>query len=457
MDNTTSQLAAFAKRYSYADLPDAVVHEAKRRLIDTLGCALGGADSPPARIARDLAGEATSRRGARVLGAAERTTPDLAAFANAVMARYLDFNDSFSSAHVSGGHPSDMIPAILAIADAFHASGESTILGVVAAYQANGSIPVPFKQRGWDQGIMTGIGTAIGASVVLGLDEQQIATAVSLAVTPSVPLRVTRSGELSMWKACATAAASRSAVFATLLAAKGMTGPDQPFEGRAGLWEQASGPFELELEPSRHGFRILEADTKLHPVEGGMQAVLPALLDLSAGLSITDIEAIDVRTYWGLWFEAASEPEKWDPKTRETADHSLPYVMAVALRERNITQRAFLAETIADPTLRPIMNRIRVTEVPEFTGDNPTLIGPSEIEIRTTSGKRLVARTEVARGNHRNPMSDDEIVQKFLGLGLMVAPRERCDALLDNLWSLDRSSDVSPTIDSWADLVKPAP
>jgi len=455
VDSTTEQLASFATGLRYADLPDAVVHEAKRRLIDTLGCALGGADSPPARIARDLAGEATSRRGARVLGAAERTTPELAAFANAVMVRYLDFNDSFSSARASGGHPSDMIPAILAIADAFHASGESTILGVVAAYQANGSVPVPFKQRGWDQGIMTGVGTAIGVSVVLGLDAVQVANALSLAVTPNVPLRVTRSGELSMWKACATAAAARSAVFATQLAARGMTAPDRPFEGRHGLWEQASGPFELELGPPQYGFRILEADTKLYPVEGGVQAVVPALLDLSAGLSVADIESIDVRTYWGLWFEAASEPEKWDPKSRETADHSLPYIMAVVLRDRTITLEAFLEGAIADPTLRPLMNRIRVTEVPEFTGDNPTLIGPTEIEIRTTSGERRIARTEVARGNHRNRMSDDEIAQKFLGLGLMVAPRERCDPFLDRVWSLETSGDVSPTIDAWADLVQP--
>jgi 2-methylcitrate dehydratase len=259
-----------------------------------------------------------------------------------------------------------------------------------------------------------------------------------------------------MWKACATAAAARSAVFATQLAARGMTGPDQPFEGRHGLWEQASGPFELELDPAQHEFRILQADTKLYPVEGGVQSVVPALLDLSAGLSVDEIEAIDVRTYWGLWFEAASEPQKWDPKTRETADHSLPYIMAVALRERTITLGAFHEDTIRDPALRPIMNRIKVTEVPEFTGDNPTLLGPTEIEIRTTSGERRIGRTEVARGNHRNRMSDDEIVQKFLGLGLVVAPRDRCDAFLDSLWALDTAADVSPAIGAWADLVQPA-
>jgi 2-methylcitrate dehydratase len=439
-----------------AALPDGVVHEAKRRLIDTLGCALGGVDSPPAVIARGLASEASVPRGARILGATDRTTPELAAFGNVVMARYLDFNDSFASARASGGHPSDMIPAILAVADAAHASGDLTLRALVAAYQANAAVPVPFKKRGWDQGIMTGIGVAIGASVIAGLEEAATADAISLTVAPNVPLRVTRSGELSMWKACATAAAGHSAIFATRLAAAGMTGPDEVFEGRHGLWEQATGPFELELDPAQVGYRVLDVDTKLYPVEGGVQPVLPALLELTDGLSVEDIEAVDVRTYWGLWFEAASEPQKWDPKTRETADHSLPYIMAVALRDRTITLGAFDPATIADPTLRPLMGRITVTEVPEFTGDNPTILGTTEIEVRTASGERRIGRSGIARGNHRNPMTDEELVSKFMGLALPLAPRPRCDALIDGLWAFDGADDVSPIVEAWADLV-PAP
>lgn len=453
MDRTTEQLASFACGLRYEDLPRDVVHETKRRLIDTLGCAIGGADSPPARIARALAADATSRHGARILGAADRTTPEMAAFGNVVMARYLDFNDSFASARASGGHPSDMIPAILALADANHASGETVILAVVAAYQANAAAPVAFKKRGWDQGIMAGIGVAVGASVVLGLDQAQTANAISLAVTPSVPLRVTRSGELSMWKGCATAAAGRSAIFAAQLATNGMTGPSEAFEGRHGLWEQASGPFDLELDPSEFGYRVLEADTKLYPVEGGVQPVLPALLELTEGIAPDEIEAIDVRTYWGLWFEAASEPEKWDPRTRETADHSLPYVMAVALRERMITLDAFTERSITDPTLRPLMNRITVTEIPEFTGDNPTLLGTTEIAVRTRTGEQRVGRTGIARGNHRNRMTDEELVAKFLGLALPAAPRERCEEFIAAVLGLDASPDVGPTIDAWADLV----
>ena len=150
--------------------------------------------------------------------------------------------------------------------------------------------------------------------------------------------------------------------------------------------------------------------------------------------------------------EAASEPEKWDPQTRETADHSLPYIMAVALRERTITLEAFDERTIADSTLRPLMRRISVVEVPEFTGDSPTLLGTTEIEVRATTGEPRVGRTGIARGNHRNRMTDDEIVGKFLGLALPRTTRPRCDAVLDQLWSIDRAHDVRPTVDAWADL-----
>lgn len=459
MDNTTAQLAAFAGGMRYENLPAEVIHEAKRRLLDTLGCAIGGYDSPPGHISRSLAAgsrPAEGARGARVLGLEAATVPDLAAFANAAMVRYLDFNDSFASARASGGHPSDMIPAVLAVADAAGASGRAALLGVVAAYQANAAVPVPFKKLGWDQGVMTGIGAAVGAGVALGLDPGVIGNAISLTVTQTVPLRVTRSGELSMWKGCATAAAGRGAVFATQLAASGMTGPDEPFEGRHGLWEQATGPFSLELDPAAHGWRILDADTKLFPVEGGAQAVLPALLDLASGLSLDDIEAIHVRTYWGLWFEAASEPAKWDPQTRETADHSLPYVMAVALRDGGITLASFRDDVIRDPALRPLMARITVAEDPELTGNDPTLLAPSEIRIRTRSGEERSTMTTAARGNHANPMTDDELAQKFLGLATLHADRARSEALLEAILGIEAAKDVGPTVAQWASVVLPA-
>jgi 2-methylcitrate dehydratase len=377
----------------------------------------------------------------------------MAAFANAVMIRYLDFND-VNKALRMGGHPSDMIPAILAVADAHHVPGNRGILGVVAAYQGFGAIPVHVKKRGWDQGIMVATGVAMGLSAVLGLDAARAANAISLAVTPNLPLCVTRRGALSMWKNAASAATDRAAIFATELAAKGMTGPAKAFEGTHGLWDQATGPFEAEIDPDRFGYRVNQSDIKAYPSCGSTQAVLWTLLEMSGGITADDVISVDVRTHWDTWFETGNEPEKWDPQTHETADHSLPYLMATALRERKVTMASFADEAIRDPSLRPLMNRIRITEDPELTALRPaqTL---SDVEITTRSGGRVSARTGIPRGDHRNPVSDAELEEKFRGMANLVTSPEQTEAVLADLWRLAEAPDASAVIGRWADSIDP--
>src|SRR5215472_9608567 len=228
-------------------LPAAVVHQVKRTLIDTLGCAMGAFHAEPSRIARHLAESVTSRRPACVLGTPHTSSPDMAGFANGVMVRYLDCNDSYFSP--GGGHPSDMIPAALALADPLGCDGRAVVTAIVLAYEVFSRLSdqVVAGQLGWDQGIFSVIGAACAAGKILGLSQEQMRHAIALAVVPNLPLGVTRVGELSMWKGCATASATRAAIFAAQLAQQGMTGPAEPFEGRRGLWEQAVGkPVILE-------------------------------------------------------------------------------------------------------------------------------------------------------------------------------------------------------------------
>jgi 2-methylcitrate dehydratase len=452
-DVTLTALADFASGLRFEDLPDDVVHQAIRRIIDTLGCGYGGFHTDTAAISRDLAAEHSGPRMAHILGRGLRSTPEMAAFANAVMIRYLDFND-VNKALRMGGHPSDMIPAILAVADANHVSGRQAIVGVVAAYQGFGSIPVHVKKRGWDQGIMVATGVAMGLSAVLGLDAARTANAISLAVTPNLPLCVTRRGALSMWKNAASAATDRAAIFATELAAKGMTGPAKAFEGTHGLWDQATGPFEAEIDPDRFGYRVSQSDIKAYPSCGSTQAVLWTLLEMSPGLLADDVDAVEVRTHWDTWFETGNEPEKWDPQTHETADHSLPYLMATALRERKVTMASFSDDAIRDPSLRPLMNRITITEDPELTALRPaqTL---SDIEIRTHSGEHLFARTGIPRGDHRNPVTDAELEEKFRGMADLVSAPGQSGAVLAALWRMADAADVSDVMATWAGVIDP--
>jgi 2-methylcitrate dehydratase len=451
-DAMLTELAEFASGLRYFDLPQEVVHDAKRRIVDTLGCGYGGLDSAPARIARELAGQYRGVRGAAVLGGTLEATPELAAFANGIMIRALDFND-VNKGHRAGGHPSDVIPAVLAVADAYGVSGAEALLGVVVAYQGYGAIPVHIKKRGWDQGILVATGVAMGVGSLLGLSTRQLANAIALAVTPQVPLAVTRRGQLSMWKNCASAATGQNAIFAALLAERGMTGPTQAFTGTHGLVEQATGPFELAVDPAGHGYRVQQSDVKCFPSCGSTQAPLSTLIELTAGLGPDEVAAIDVRTHWDTWFETGREPEKWDPRSRETADHSLPYVMAVALRDGSVTPASFSPEAIADPSLRDVMARITITEDPALTALRPaeTL---SDIVVTTKSGRTLEARTGVPRGDHKNPLSDAELERKFRGMAEQVGTPQDCSAVLDALWTLDSADDTSTVLSQWAELPK---
>lgn len=257
-----------------------------------------------------------------------------------------------------------------------------------------------------------------------------------------------------MWKGTASAAAAKAAVFAALLAERGHTGPNMPFEGKFGLFDQVTGPFAIELDPAIHGYRTTQSGIKRFPSDGSSQAILSTLLDMTGeatGIGPTDIDSIHVRTHWHVWHETGSEREKWDPQTRETADHSLPYLMARALVDRTITYSSFGDEQVRDPSLRPLMARISFSEEPAFTAQWPkeTI---SEIDIRTSVGRRVTERTGEARGSPANPMTDTELEQKFRGLVLPRSTPERVDRAIARVWDLPSAADLR-TLDLWADLV----
>ena len=220
MDSSARYLSAYAASLDYRDLPPDTVQEARRRILDSVGCALGAFGAEPCRIAREAAPAVEGPGAATVLGTARSTSPDMAAFANTAMVRYLDCNDSFVSP--GGGHPSDMLPAVLAAAEAAGASGRAVVAALVLAYEIYGQFARRFatREKGWDQGLFIGLSGACAAGKVLGLSEDRLAHALSIAAVSHVPLGQTRVGELSMWKGCATAMAVRNGVFAALLAAR---------------------------------------------------------------------------------------------------------------------------------------------------------------------------------------------------------------------------------------------
>ena len=439
MDATARYLSGYAASLDYRDLPSDTVHEARRRMLDSVGCALGGFAAEPCRIARNLAPALESLGSARILGTGQSTMPDMAAFANTAMIRYLDCNDSFVSP--GGGHPSDMLPAVLAAAEVAGASGCEAITALVLAYEVYGQFAARFatREKGWDQGLFIGPASACAAGKILGLREEQLAHAMSMTVVSQVPLGQTRVGELSAWKGCATAMAVRNGVFAALLARSGMEGPPEPFSGRYGLFEQVTGELPLDGFGDARAdvpFKLADTSIKYFPVQIHTQAGAAMALELRGEFDLDDLERVHIRTYGVAVRNAAGEPEKWDPRTRETADHSLPYVVAAALTDGAVTPASFDEVRIADPRLRPLMRKVEVSEDPDATRAYPSQ-QRARMEIALRSGRRLTRAADYPKGHSRNPLSDTELEQKFLGLTAGVLPRARQAALLESLRRFD--------------------
>ena len=268
MANIAEYLADYGSSITYGNLPPEVVHKAKGLLIDTLACGMGGYDSEPGEIARRMAERIyPGDTFATVLGSGLKTSPELAAFANGTMIRYLDLNDGFITIG-GGGHPSDNFAPVLACGEAVHASGKELITASILAYEVFCRVQdqLDLAPRGFDQAVIGVISCAVGAAKILGLSPGQMVQAINLAVTPNISLYQTRRGEITMWKACAAANAARNAVFAAQLAKEGMTGPGPIFEGRGGFMKAVSGPFQLE-QFGGHGrqFRIMDVTIKRYP------------------------------------------------------------------------------------------------------------------------------------------------------------------------------------------------
>lgn len=444
MDTTTEVLARYVAGLRYEDLTPGAIHEATRHLIDSFGCALGGSRSEPADIARRVAPAWSGTPSARLLGDGRSTTPEAAAFANSVMVRFLDANDTYITR--GSGHPSDMLGALLAAAEWGDASGRDLLLATVAGYEVFGALAdqVPLRDRGWDQGVFVAPASAAAAGRLLGLSPEQMANALAIAVTANVATRQTRAGDLAMWKGCATAVAAKAGLFAAQLAKEGMTGPTAAFEGRHGLWEQVTGPFRLGALGAP--FAIERTNLKFVATEYHAQAPVALALALRSQVSVEQIEAVDVRIYAMAHSEIGSEPAKWDPRTRETADHSLPYMLAVALTDGRIGPASFEPARYLDPGLRPLMRRIRVEPHDEFTRRFPGEL-VSELAVVTRAGQRLVERAVYPKGHARNPMTDADVVTKFRDLSADALPRPRLDAALDELWRLPRCPRVGSLLD----------
>ena len=448
MPTIAEQLSSYATSLRYQDLPPEVVHQAKRLIIDTLGCALGGYTSVPSSIARDLAATVTSTRPATILGSNRATSPDLAAFANGVMIRYLDFNDGYTSKE--SGHPSDSIAATLSCTEVARGNGRRFITATVLAYEVFCRIcdSVDIKPNGFDHVTVGCISSILGAARALNLTEVQTTQALNLGIAPNLALYQTRIGDVSMWKGCAYANASRNAVFASTLAQRGLTGPSPIFEGAGGYFKAVShGPFELDVFGGNgNPFRIMECSIKRFPLGQYSQTVVQAALEVREQLSdVEDIAEVNVSTLATAVNIMAGDPEKWRPANRETADHSMPYTAAVALRYGSIDQHHFDDRFLTDPELLDLVSKVKVSVSEEANRRAPEAM-LCRVEVLTKSGQQYRSEVAYHKGHFKNPLSDAEVEAKFRSLADGVLRTSRIDGLLERLWRLEEVENIGEVI-----------
>ncbi len=440
-------LARYAIDLKYEDLPEDIIRAAKRTILDTFGCAFGGYTAGPSQMAIKLASEVNAKRGATVLCNGIKTSPDLAAFANGVMIRYLDFNDAFVSLTHGAGHPSDTIAALLAAAEVSERSGRDLITATVLSYEVFCKIADTFDYlgSGVDHSTMTGFATVVGASRLMGLSREQMVHAIGITVGGNTAIRQGRADTLSNWKAFAAADASRKAIFSAQLAQSGMTGPSNVFEGRLGFFnlisQKPTAPLQLG-EP----YGIRRAFTKRFPLGQFSQTAAQAAVEARQFVRKPDeIQEINIRVSRSAIKIMADSPDKWRPQTHETADHSIPYAAGLVLMYGTIEPEYYEDPYLHDQHLLDLVSRVKCMSSDEADRSEHEL-NLCELEIVLKSGERKTVRVEYHRGHFKNPMTDGEMEEKFRSMAKKHLSADRVDSLLRQLWALESVPKVGELI-----------
>lgn len=427
--HVTRSMAEFAVGLGYDDLSTEAVAAAKRFLIDSIGCAFGGYRTADAAILREVTGEAGGAAESTLLVSGKQTSAVSAALVNSHLIRALDFNDMYWKQDPC--HPSDIIPAGLAVAEREGRSGRDLLVALVLGYEfemrlCEAAIP-GIREYGWHHATLTGLVSPIVAGKMLDLSVDQMVSAIGISGARSCTLGAASAGHLTMMKNMADPLATQSGVLAALLAERGFTGPESVIDGKEGLTHALGHEWKLGALTDGLGgsFRITQCGMKSFPAEALTHSPLTALLKIvkSKRIAPDDVESIEAKVIRRA-AEMLADPAKRNPTSRQTAAYSLPWCLAAAVARGRVTPAEFTDEALADPTIRGLMETVKVVAEPEFESLFPKL-QPCEVTVVTRAGERYVERAEYAKGDPRDPLTDEEIAEKFamLSEGLLSAKR----------------------------------
>jgi len=446
-ETITAGMSRWAAGLSYAQLSQEAVYQAKRFLLDSVGCALGGYQQHDVKIALSVLDEIAGRGLATVIGTGKRIDPVSASLANGLMIRCMDYNDIYWKQDPS--HPSDIFPAALAGCERAKSDGKELIVGLVLGHEfemrfCEAAFP-GIRERGWHHATLTAFVSPMVAGRAMHLGWEQIQHAIGISASRHATLGAVTAGKLTMMKNTVDPMATQSGVLAALLAEKGYTGPEHIVDGKEGL-AQCFGPsWKLNLLTDGLGeaWRITQCGMKAFPTEALTHTPISAVLDIvkSNDLKPQQVEKVQVRSL-ARAADILSDPSKYDPRSKETADHSLPYVIAAAVADRQVAPVQFEMKKIMDPTIRAQLKKVEVVADPEIEKVFPALQRVI-VNLTTTDGRTFTKQLDYPKGDPRNPLSDAEVEEKFAALAEGVLSEGTQKKLKQAIWNLEKVGSVS--------------
>ena len=446
-ETITEKMSRWAADVKYQQLSTDAIHQAKRFLLDSFGCALGGFQQHDVKIALEVLDEIAARGPATVIATGQRVDAVSASLANALMIRCMDYNDIYWKQDPS--HPSDILPAAIACCERAGTGGDELIVGIVLGHEfemrlCEAAFP-GIRERGWHHATLTAFVSPIVAGRALHLTAEQIQHAIGISASRHCTLGAVTAGKLTMMKNTVDPMATQSGVFAALLAEKGYSGPEHVIDGKEGLTHVFGPEWKLNrlTEGLGESWRITQCGMKAFPTEALTHTAISAVLDLvkTNDLHPDQVAKIQIRSL-ARAADILSDPSKYDPRTKETADHSLPYVIAAALVDRQVTPAQFTMQKIMDPTIRQQLNKVEVVADPEIEKVFPALQRVI-VHIDTTDERSFDKQLDYPKGDPRNPLTDQEIEEKFTALAEGVLSPSAQKRVKDAVWNLERVGSVT--------------
>ncbi|MCA9279078.1 MAG: MmgE/PrpD family protein [Phycisphaeraceae bacterium] len=456
-------LSEWACNLKYEDLSDDAIAAAKRFWYDSVGCAIGGSQQEDAHILlahyREMLGLSANDTGSGpctcfVTGL--KTNPVDAAFLNAHMIRAMDYNDIYWKADPC--HPSDIIAAPLALCEYKKLSGKDLILATIIAYEVEQRLcefGLPgVREYGWHHATLTAFAAPIACGRVLNLTRDQMVQAIGISAARTFSPGAVTAGKLTNMKNTVDPWAARMGAESAMLASRGYSGPEHIFDGKEGLYHVFShvmyqnkpAAFDTSMlmdnlpKSKNDHYRILDCGMKSFPIEALSHAPLTAMLKVVQANNIKPDQVKEIKVeVIARAADILGDPAKYRPKSKETADHSLPYCLAVGLVDGMVTPQQFKEERIADKSLEGIMDKIKVVANEEFESLFPKF-QPSQVTITTNDGTSFTHRVDVPKGDPRDPMTPEEIGVKFTALGKDIIGADKCAKIGDWIMDMENAS-----------------